>query len=318
MAVRSSAQSRNLARKQRDKWKAKRIFSIRAPRNPWNYKKIGETFGESEQYVEGRIFQTTQQEFDGDFTKMHVKLNFRIVEVINQDAITEFVGHAHQNDHIRRQIRRYRGKVDAVVDVVTNDGYLVRLKPLIVTEGRVTSSMKKVMRRTVSEIITTFGSSCTYPNLQKAILGSDIETSMVKALNPIAKVRSAVIAKSELLKSGVVSSEGPTLDEIHAAEVKAEAELKAKKQAAESEVDEAPTILEAAEAMESISEKVSETSSEEISDEKEGIANDEDESVSEEVDYQSMTVPQLKELLKAAGKPVSGKKSDLIERLTGE
>ena len=28
MAVRSSAQSRNLARKQRDKWKAKRIFSI--------------------------------------------------------------------------------------------------------------------------------------------------------------------------------------------------------------------------------------------------------------------------------------------------
>ena len=70
--------------------------------------------------------------------------------------------------------------------------------------------------------------------------------------------------------------------------------------------------------MESISEKVSETSSEEISDEKEGIANDEDESVSEEVDYQSMTVPQLKEMLKAAGKPVSGKKSDLIERLTGE
>ena len=165
---------------------------------------------------------------------MHVKLNFRIVEVVNQDAITEFVGHEHQNDHIRRQIRRYRGKVDAVIDVVTNDGYLVRLKPLIVTEGRVTSSMKKVMRRTVTEIITTFGSSCTYPALQKAILGSDMETTMVKALNSIAKVRSAVIAKSELLKTGVVSSEGPTLDEIHAAEQKAEAELKARKEAAES------------------------------------------------------------------------------------
>ena len=46
MAVRSSAQSRNLARKQRDKWKAKRLYSIRAPRNPWQYKKIGETIGE--------------------------------------------------------------------------------------------------------------------------------------------------------------------------------------------------------------------------------------------------------------------------------
>ena len=65
--------------------------------------------------------------------------------------------------------------------------------------------------------------------------------------------------------------------------------------------------------MESISEKVSDSSSEEITDEKEGIV-----AVQEEIDYQSMTVPQLKELLKEAGKPVSGKKSDLIERLTGE
>ncbi|MGB1233840.1 MAG: SAP domain-containing protein, partial [Poseidonia sp.] len=32
-------------------------------------------------------------------------------------------------------------------------------------------------------------------------------------------------------------------------------------------------------------------------------------------DYDSMTVAELKELLKAAGKPVSGKKADLIARL---
>jgi hypothetical protein len=32
-------------------------------------------------------------------------------------------------------------------------------------------------------------------------------------------------------------------------------------------------------------------------------------------DYDSMKVPELKELLKAAGKAVSGKKADLIARL---
>ena len=32
-------------------------------------------------------------------------------------------------------------------------------------------------------------------------------------------------------------------------------------------------------------------------------------------DYEKMTVAQLKELLKEAGLPVSGKKADLIERL---
>ena len=34
-------------------------------------------------------------------------------------------------------------------------------------------------------------------------------------------------------------------------------------------------------------------------------------------DYESMTVAQLKELLKEQGLPVSGKKADLIERLAG-
>ncbi len=324
MAVRTSAQSRNLARKQRDKWKLKRWYSIRAPRNPWHYKKIGETLGADNEFIAGRIFQTTQQEFDGDFTKMHVKLNFRISEIVNQDAITEFVGHEHQNDHIRRQIRRYRGKVSAVIDFVTTDGYLVRLKPLIVTESRVTSSMKKVMRKKVTEIINTFGSSCDYPSLQKAILGSDLETSMNNALKPIAKIRSAVIAKSQLLKSGVVSSDGPTLDEIHAAEVKAVAEAKARKEAALTSAAEgqevaleSSTILEAAEAMESISEKVSDGVSEEESAEKEGsIVSAED--VQDDIDYSSLKVAELKELLKTAGKPVSGKKSELIDRLTGE
>jgi small subunit ribosomal protein S3Ae len=324
MAVRTSAQSRNLARKQRDKWKLKRWYSIRAPRNPWHYKKIGETLGADNEFIAGRIFQTTQQEFDGDFTKMHVKLNFRISEIVNQDAITEFVGHEHQNDHIRRQIRRYRGKVSAVIDFVTTDGYLVRLKPLIVTESRVTSSMKKVMRKKVTEIINTFGSSCDYPSLQKAILGSDLEISMNNALKPIAKIRSAVIAKSQLLKSGVVSSDGPTLDEIHAAEVKAVAEAKARKEAALTSVAEgqeialeSSAILEAAEAMESISEKASDGVSEEKSAEKEGsITSTED--AQDDIDYSSLKVAELKELLKAAGKPVSGKKSELIDRLTGE
>jgi hypothetical protein len=41
----------------------------------------------------------------------------------------------------------------------------------------------------------------------------------------------------------------------------------------------------------------------------------EPEAVSDEIDYSSMTVVQLKELLREAGKTVSGKKAELIERL---
>jgi hypothetical protein len=43
--------------------------------------------------------------------------------------------------------------------------------------------------------------------------------------------------------------------------------------------------------------------------------SDEVEAISDEVDYSSMTVVQLKDLLREAGKTVSGKKAELIERL---
>ena len=92
--------------------------------------------------------------------------------------------------------------------------------------------------------------------------------------------------------------------------------MKAKKAAAiaaameEEESDDSPSILDAAEALEPESEKseaVEEAVEEEVAEE----ATSDD-----SVDYSSMTVAELKELLKAAGKPVSGKKSELIERLS--
>ena len=87
------ASSRAAARKQKDKWKAKRWYTIRAPRQPWHFKVIGETLGEEDELLIGRMYEITQQEVDGDFSKMHVKLKFRVTEIIGQDAITEFAGH---------------------------------------------------------------------------------------------------------------------------------------------------------------------------------------------------------------------------------
>ena len=63
--------------------------------------------------------------------------------------------------------------------------------------------------------------------------------------------------------------------------------------------------------MELVSEEIDEV---EIDSEEESESNSL-ESENDEVDYSSLTVSELKELLKAAGKPVSGKKADLIDRL---
>ena len=82
----------------------------------------------------------TQQEFSGDFTKW--VLRFRVTDVVGQDALTTFVGHAHQSDHTDVKSAD-TGKIDDVVDVVTTDGFLVRMKPLMITERRCQTSVSK-------------------------------------------------------------------------------------------------------------------------------------------------------------------------------
>ena len=45
------------------------------------YKSIGETLAESDDLLIGRIFEITQQEFDGDFTKLHVRDSNVVISV---------------------------------------------------------------------------------------------------------------------------------------------------------------------------------------------------------------------------------------------
>ena len=318
MAKKISAKARAAARKQRDKWKTKRWYTIRAPRHPWNYQNIGETIGESDEHIMGRIYEMTQQEFNGDFTKMHVMLRFRVSGTVGQDALTTFVGHHHQTNHIRRQIRRYRGKIDDVLDVVTEDGYLVRIKPLIITQKRVQTSVKQSIRAKTRDVLRGFVAKTTYDGLQVAMLDGSLETEIQNQIKSIYPCRSVVIRKSQLLQEGVEMDHGPTLDEIHAEEARKEAEIKAKKAAAlaeamaEEEAEGDDDAEETDEAVEEVAEVEEAPAQEEVVEE---AAPAEEEAPSEDVDYSSMTVAELKDLLKAAGKPVSGKKAELIERL---
>ena len=318
------AASRAAARKQKDKWKAKRWYTIRAPRQPWNFKVIGETLGEEDELLIGRMYEITQQEVDGDFTKMNVKLKFRVTEVLGQDAITEFAGHEVLKDHVRRQVRRYRGKVDDVIDAITEDGYYVRIKPFLITQGRVKSSQKKAIREACRDVVLQAAARNTWIALQGQLLGGELEQSLEKAARKVANVKTVIVRKSQLVQEGIVVDDGPTLDDVRQDEERAAAAKKAALEAAMEDEDgdeeAAPDVLAAAEASADDSDEPEESEEDESdddptveapSDEVEEVVEEADESI----DYASLKVAELKELLKAAGKPVSGKKDELIARL---
>ena len=305
------ASARAAARRQKDKWKAKRWFSIRAPRNPWSFKVIGETIAEEESMLVGRPYEVMQSDLDGDFSKMHVKIKFRIKDVVGNDALTEFVGHDVMKDFVRRQIRRDRGKVDDTIDVVTDDGFFIRIKPFIVTRSSVKGSQKQETRSVARNEVITFCAKATWIGVQQALLDGSLEERVTKAVSKIQPVRAVFFRRSQLIQDGVVIDDGPTLEEVKAAEKES---IEAANKSSEDEgIEPEEADVE--------TEELAEIGDAEISDD--AITEDQNvsEKPSEEVeetspDFESMTVVQLKELLKKAGKPVSGKKADLVARLS--
>ena len=295
------ASARAAARRQKDKWKAKRWYSIRAPRNPWSFKVIGETLAEEDTLLIGRPYEVMQNELDGDFTKMHVKLKFRISDVVGNDAITEFIGHDMMKDFVRRQIRRDRGKIDDTIDVVTDDGFFVRIKPFIVTRSSVKASQKSETRSVARDVVVKFCAQSTWINVQKALMDGSLEESVSNAISKIQPVRAIFFRRSQLIQEGVVVDDGPTLEEI-------KAEEKAAKETQES-------LDETQESHDSTETEDNDVTHDAVA-EDEAPPKEEETSEDAKPDYGSMTVAQLKELLKEEGKPVSGKKADLISRLT--
>ena len=287
------AKARAAARRQKDKWKSKRWFSIRAPRNPWSFRVIGETLAEEPEMLIGRNYEIMQNELDGDFSKMHVKIRFRVSDVLGSDAITEFIGHQMMQDHVRRQVRRDRGKIDDTVDVVTEDGFYVRFKPLILTRERVKSSQKNEIRSVARDTILKAGASSTWVSMQKSVMDGELEALIKEEASKISPIRMVMIRRTQLIQSGVVTNDGPTLEEIIAEE---EATRKAVQETVDVEDENESQDLNVDELDDS-------------------GADVETEDSDEEIDYDSMTVAQLKAVLKEAGKPVSGKKADLISRI---
>ena len=181
------------------------------------------------------------------------------------------------------------------------------------------------------DIITSKVREMTYPALQQSLLSGELETHIREGLWNIHMTRLVMIRKSQLLQVGVVDDDGPTLDEVLRDETRKTAEIEAKKAAILAEQDGSE---EEALEQEDLAEEVEvdqESDDEESPSEDESPPGDEEEEAppSDEIkedseaeamdestpDYSSMTVAQLKVLLKEAGKPVSGKKDDLIARL---
>jgi small subunit ribosomal protein S3Ae len=215
--------SRAAARKIKDKWKAKVWYNLLAP-DMFNKQLLGETPTDTADKLVGRITEVTVQDLTGDFSKMHIKLAFRVSQVQGQDALTQFVGHDMTSDYIRRLTRRKRTRTDLTVDVVTKDGWNVRVKPMAITDRRIQSAKQRVIRTIMAKLVADVAAKQSIGEFVKGIISGDLAKTIALGCKPIHPVSRVEVRKSEVWAMGEVAppAEAPGVEtpkaEVPAAE----------------------------------------------------------------------------------------------------
>jgi len=211
--------ARATARKVKDRWKAKSWYNLLAP-EMFNKQVVGETPAELPGSIVGRIAEVTVQDLTGDFAKMHIKLQFRVTEMRGNEALTRFTGHDMTPDYIRRLTRRKRTRTDAVVTVATKDGWILRVKPMAITDRRIQSAKQKVIRTTMEAVLKETAAKSSVGELVRQMISGDLAKAMAAACKPIQPIQRIEVRRSEVVQMGEEST-GPAMEPAPPAEAPA-------------------------------------------------------------------------------------------------
>jgi small subunit ribosomal protein S3Ae len=202
----------------------KEWYNVHAPRM-FNETVIGETPAADPEFLIGRQSEVTVQDLTGDFSKMHIKLRFKIVGYDGHEAKTELIGHDLTSDYVRRLTRRKKTKTDHVVDVKTADGFVLRLKTMSIADRRIQASQEEGMRAAIAAYLTSYAAENKLADIIKAIISGDMAKDTAKACHAIIPIKRIEIRKSEVLVRGegepesIIEAEAPAKEEEPAEEV---------------------------------------------------------------------------------------------------
>ena len=182
----------------RDKWRSKRWFTVIAPEY-FGGVEIGSVVADDPQKLIGRTVESTLYDVTEDFAHQYMKMYFQITNVEGKRALTIFKGHEYSRDYLRSLVRRRTTRIDCVTNVVTKDGYKLRVSAVAFTLVRIKTSQEKEIRAVMKRIIEEKAAALTFNQfVQESVLGK-IASDIYNEAKKIVPLRHVGIRKSKLL-----------------------------------------------------------------------------------------------------------------------
>jgi small subunit ribosomal protein S3Ae len=114
-----------------------------------------------------------------------------------------------------------------VVDVRTKDGFLIRIKPMSITEQRIQAAQETAIRNIMTATLNQLAADMTVSELVKSIITGDMSKDLGSAAKVIIPIKRIEVRKSEVLEIGNAAGDEPSIQERFGQEAAAQAAAQA-------------------------------------------------------------------------------------------
>ena len=263
--------------KVKDKWKSKSWYSLRAP-SLFNYAVIAYTPADNPDSIVGRVTKIPLEKLTGEQGQKNFLVKFKIDEARGNNAFTSFRGHELTSDYKRALTRRKNSRIDCNFVIDLQDSVQIRIKPIILVDKRIKKSQERILRAETHKYIKANLSKLSLSAVLKKIYSGELSKDISLTIKKTYPTKRVEISKIHVENPSSIMEVPPNEEELE-------------------------------KILEELENKDGKISKDEKG--KESEANDD----REDVDYSSMKVTELKEILKKKELPVSGTKAELIKRL---
>ncbi|MCJ7444104.1 MAG: 30S ribosomal protein S3ae [Methanotrichaceae archaeon] len=185
--------------------KTKQWFKVISP-EMFGLAHVGETVAYDPERVVGRVVETTLGDLTKNFSKQNTKLKFKIDKVAGDSAYTKFMGHEMTSDYVRSLVKRRTSRIDAIADVITTDGFQVRVKPSCFTVKRARANQVKSIREISKRIVIEKGNGLDLNHLIQDVVLGKLSMDIYKESKMVYPLRRVEVRKTEIMgEPGIIS-----------------------------------------------------------------------------------------------------------------
>ena len=185
----------------KDKWRDKRWVTVQAP-DSFNNVPIAYVPITDDDNAVGRVLEVTLYDIlKGDPSQHQYKIYFQISKIDGDKALTIFKRYEYSKEFLRSLVRRGSSKINFIMDIKTQDGYIFRIKMLALTHRQLNTSRQHALRVIARDEINKTIPEMTIDQFVQATCYSKINSDIMAAFKRVIRVRHVGLEKVKLIRT---------------------------------------------------------------------------------------------------------------------